>query len=98
MKNYYLFKNTEFTEGTIFKLDVTKPNNLKPSLIRWRYIDPVDGKTTRYMTIFDHYLIRRSWNDPSKKPTQAEIQQVLDNLEKGIFQLKKRDAQFGNAL
>jgi hypothetical protein len=41
------------------------------------------------MTIFDHYLIRRSWNDPSKKPTQAEIQQVLDNLEKGIFQLEE---------
>jgi hypothetical protein len=50
---------------------VTKPNNLKPSLLRWQYVDPTDG-ITKYMTIYDHPIIRGSWNLPkSERPKQT---------------------------
>lgn len=87
MKTYYDFKNRKELEGTQFKLCVTKPNNLKPSLIRWQYVDPADG-ITKYMTIYDHPIIRGSWNLPKEqRPKQAEIQKVLDLLDKGKFEL-----------
>jgi hypothetical protein len=35
MSDFYNFKDTEFEEGTIFKLDLLNPTNLKPSLTRW---------------------------------------------------------------
>jgi hypothetical protein len=72
MKNYYDFKNRTELEGTTFKLCITRPNNLKPSLVRWQYnIDAVTGLPatpestaveTKYMTIYDHPVIRQSWN------------------------------------
>ena len=87
METYYNFKNRQELEGTQFKLCVTKPNNLKPSLLRWQYIDPVDG-ITKYMTIYDHPVIRGSWNLPkSERPKQTQIQEVLDLLDKGKFEL-----------
>ena len=87
MKTYYDFKNRKELEGTQFKLCVIKPNNLKPSLIRWQYVDPADG-ITKYMTIYDHPIIRGSWNLPKEqRPKQAEIQQVLDLLDEGKFEL-----------
>jgi len=72
---------------------VTKPSNLKPSFIRWRYAidketgNPVEDSTAKeniiykYMNIYDHPIIRNSWNNPDNKPKQAEIQQVLDLLD-----------------
>lgn len=87
METYYNFKNRQELEGTQFKLCVTKPNNLKPSLLRWQYVDPVDG-ITKYMTIYDHPVIRGSWNLPkSERPKQTQIQEVLDLLDKGKFEL-----------
>lgn len=87
METYYNFKNRTELEGTQFKLCVTKPNNLKPSLIRWQYVDPVDN-TPKFMTIYDHPIIRGSWNLPkSERPKQAEIQAVLDLLSQGKFEL-----------
>lgn len=87
METYYNFKNRQELEGTQFKLCVTKPNNLKPSLLRWQYVDPVDG-ITKYMTIYDHPIIRGSWNLPkSERPKQTQIQEVLDLLDKGKFEL-----------
>lgn len=87
METYYNFKNRQELEGTQFKLCVTKPNNLKPSLLRWQYVDPVDG-ITKYMTIYDHPIIRGSWNLPkSERPKQTQIQQVLDLLDEGKFEL-----------
>lgn len=72
---------------SIHKLNITRPNNLKPSLIRWQYIDPLDG-STKYMTIYDHPVIRGSWNLPeSERPKQTDIQAVLDLLDKGQFEL-----------
>ena len=70
-----------------YKLNITKPNNLKPSLLRWQYVDPTDG-VTKYMTIYDHPIIRGSWNLPkSERPKQTQIQEVLDLLDKGKFEL-----------
>lgn len=87
METYYNFKNRQELEGTQFKLCVTKPNNLKPSLLRWQYVNPVDG-ITKYMTIYDHPVIRGSWNLPkSERPKQTQIQEVLDLLDKGKFEL-----------
>lgn len=87
METYYNFKNRTELEGTQFKLCVTKPNNLKPSLIRWQYVDPVDN-TPKFMTIYDHPIIRGSWNLPkSERPKQTQIQQVLDLLDEGKFEL-----------
>ena len=87
METYYNFKSRQELEGTQFKLCVTKPNNLKPSLLRWQYVDPVDG-ITKYMTIYDHPIIRGSWNLPkSERPKQTQIQEVLDLLDKGKFEL-----------
>lgn len=87
METYYNFKNRKELEGTQFKLCVTKPNNLKPSLLRWQYVDPADG-ITKYMTIYDHPIIRGSWNLPKEqRPKQSEIQKVLDLLDKGKFEL-----------
>lgn len=87
METYYNFKNRTELEGTQFKLCVTRPNNLKPSLIRWQYTDPVDN-TPKFMTIYDHPIIRGSWNLPkSERPKQTEIQAVLDLLDQGKFEL-----------
>lgn len=87
METYYNFKNRTELEGTQFKLCVTRPNNLKPSLIRWQYVDPVDN-TPKFMTIYDHPIIRGSWNLPkSERPKQTEIQAVLDLLDQGKFEL-----------
>lgn len=70
-----------------YKLNITKPNNLKPSLLRWQYVDPTDG-VTKYMTIYDHPIIRGSWNLPkSERPKQTQIQDVLDLLDEGKFEL-----------
>lgn len=86
MKTYYDFKNRQYPEGTTFKLCVTKTNNLKPSLIRWQYADA--NGVARYMTIYDHPIIRNSWNlEKSQRPKQAQIQAVLDLLATGKFEM-----------
>jgi hypothetical protein len=40
------------------------------------------------MNIYDHPIIKNSWNlDKSKRPKQREIQEVLDKLDQGKFVL-----------
>jgi len=40
------------------------------------------------MTIYDHPIIKNSWNlDKNQRPTQKQIQEVLDNLKKGFFEM-----------
>ena len=81
------YKKISNTSKHTYKLNITKPNNLKPSLLRWQYVDPADG-ITKYMTIYDHPIIRGSWNLPkSERPKQTQIQQVLDLLDEGKFEL-----------
>lgn len=44
---------------------------------------PVFKKVGKYMTIYDHPIIRNSWNKPkNERPKQSEIQEVLDLLHK----------------
>lgn len=87
MEDYYNFKNRKELEGTQFQLCLTKSTNLKPSFIRWQYTDSADG-LVKYMTIYDHPVVRGSWNLPkSERPKQADIQKVLDLLDKGKFEL-----------
>ena len=84
MKDYYAFKDRIEEPETTFQLCITKPNNLKPSFIRWQYIG--EDNESHFMNIYDHPIIKNSWNkDISLRPTQAEIQQVLDNLNKGYM-------------
>jgi hypothetical protein len=65
------YKKISNTSKHTYKLNITKPNNLKPSLLRWQYVDPTDG-ITKYMTIYDHPIIRGSWNLPkSERPKQT---------------------------
>jgi hypothetical protein len=61
--------------------------------MRWKYVD--DNNRERYMTIYDHPIIKDSWNlDKTKKPTQKQIQKVLDDLDKGIFYLPGNDKPY----
>jgi hypothetical protein len=39
MEKYYNFKNHDYPAGTVYQVDVLTPRNLKPSLIRWKYIN-----------------------------------------------------------
>ena len=65
-----------------YRLNITRPVNLKPSLVRWQYIG--DDGQTHFMTIYDHPIIRKSWNEATP-PTRAQIQELLDNLDEGFF-------------
>lgn len=49
---------------------------------------PIWQNTGKYMNIYDHPIIRGSWNLPkSERPKQTQIQQVLDLLNEGRFEL-----------
>lgn len=62
METYYNFKNRQELEGTQFKLCVTKPNNLKPSLLRWQYRNTLESLRVIKSEEYD-----KKWrNDPSK--------------------------------
>lgn len=77
-----------------YRVNVTKPRNLKPSLIRWQYaID--DQGNTRYMNIFDSNVIRNAYIFPESKPKnyRKQIQEVLNNLHKGIFTDREGNSQ-----
>lgn len=90
------YKKVAQQDNYKYKLDVTRPVNLKPSLIRWayEYENKEGAKVKTYMTIYDHPIIKASWNqDKSKRPTRAQIQKVLDDLEKGYFYLNGKRYQ-----
>lgn len=49
---------------------------------------PIYEKVGRYMNIYSHPIIKNSWNkDIEQRPTQAQIQKVLDLLEQGEFNI-----------
>ena len=85
MKKYYDFKNHNYPVGTIFQVDIKTPRNLKPSLIRWRYIDNT-GKEV-YMNIFDHPVIKNAFDKEGKLGAdhREQVQNVLHNLHDGFF-------------
>ena len=63
--------------------NVTRPRNLKPSLIRWKYLGQ-DGKE-HWANIFDHSVIRNSYTQNYNLPEEhrKRVQNVLHDLEKG---------------
>ena len=87
MKKYYDFKNHPYPEGTVFQVDVKTPRNLKPSLIRWKYVNEVSQEV--YMNIFDHPVIKNAFEKKGKLDTnhRKAVQNVLDDLHKGFFTL-----------
>jgi hypothetical protein len=60
MEKYYNFKNHDYPAGTVYQVDVLTPRNLKPSLIRWKYINESGQEV--YMNIFDHPVIKSTFD------------------------------------
>ena len=73
-----------------FQVNVTKPHNLRPSLIRWQYED-AEGKR-HYANIFDSKVIRESYTKPYNLPSdyREQIQNILHSLHAGV------DPEHGN--
>ena len=86
MEKYYNFKTHDYPEGTIFQIDIKTPRNLKPSLIRWQYID--NNGQPRFMNIFDHPVIKNAFLERKGKldsDYRKQVQDVLHNLHNGFF-------------
>ena len=85
MKKYYDFKNRIDLPGTTYQVDIMTPRNLKPSLIRWKYINS-EGQEV-YMNIFDHPVIKNAFNLEGKLDAnyRRQVQQILHNLHDGFF-------------
>lgn len=85
MKKYYDFKNRIDLPGTTYQVDVMTPRNLKPSLIRWKYINS-EGQEV-YMNIFDHPVIKNAFDLEGKLDAnyRRQVQQILHDLHDGFF-------------
>lgn len=86
MEKYYAFKDRIDLPGTTYQIDVKTPRNLKPSLIRWQYINAEGQKV--YMNIFDHPVIRNAFLDKEGKldaDYRKQVQDILHNLHDGFF-------------
>lgn len=86
MEKYYAFKKRNDLPGTTYQIDVKTPRNLKPSLIRWQYINAEGQKV--YMNIFDHPVIRNAFLDKEGKldaDYRKQVQDILHNLHDGFF-------------
>lgn len=85
MKKYYDFKDHVYPAGTVFQVDIKTPRNLKPSLVRWQYIDDLGQQ--KYMNIFDHPVIKEAFKKEDKLDAnyRKQVQDVLHNLHDGFF-------------
>lgn len=75
------YKKVAQTSNFKHRVNVTRPHNLRPSLIRWQYKD--DTGIIRYKNIFDTEVIRRSFTNPGAqgKDYRNQIQNILHSLE-----------------
>lgn len=88
---YYKFKDGKnalgiaYPEGCTYQICVTKPHNLRPSLIRWKY-KGADNQE-HYMNIFDHPVLRQAYEAGGAKTAEyrQKIQDVLHHLHEGYF-------------
>lgn len=87
MEKYYAFKDRIDLEGTTYRIDIKTPRNLKPSLIRWKYLD--ETGVERYMNIFDHPVIKNTFKLKGKLDAnyRKQVQQIFNDLHKGIFSI-----------
>lgn len=85
MDKYYAFKDRLDLPGTIYRVDIKTPRNLKPSLIRWKYLD--ESGVERYMNIFDHPVIKNAFTLKGKLNAEyrKQVQQILNDLHEGYF-------------
>lgn len=86
MKKYYDFKNRIDLPGTTYQVDIMTPRNLKPSLIRWKYINSTGQEV--YMNIFDHPVIKNAFLEKEGKLDanyRKQVQDILHNLHDGFF-------------
>lgn len=75
-------------QNLTFAVNVTKPRNLAPARIRWKYLDANQVEHT--MNIFDTAPVRYTFlrkKDPTfnAKTNRRLIQQTFDQLDKGIY-------------
>ena len=85
MEKYYAFKDRIDLPGTTYQVDVKTPRNLKPSLIRWQYINAEGQKV--YMNIFDHPIIKNAFAMKGNLDAdyRKQVQDILYNLHDGFF-------------
>lgn len=85
MEKYYAFKNRVDLPGTTYQIDVKTPRNLKPSLIRWKYVNGEGNEV--YMNMFDHPVIKGAFDRKGKLDAnyRKQVQDVLHNLHDGFF-------------
>ena len=85
MDKYYAFKDRLDLPGTTYRVDIKTPRNLKPSLIRWKYLD--ESGVERYMNIFDHPVIKNAFTLKGKLNAEyrKQVQQILNDLHEGYF-------------
>lgn len=72
-----------------FAINVTRPRNLAPARIKWKYTDTVGVSHT--INIFDTAPVRHAFlkqNDPSfsLSNNRHKIQRIFDELDRGIYE------------
>ena len=78
---YDYIKISNISPAITYKVSTITPNNLKPQLMRWQYMD---GEEIKYMNVFDLPKIRDSWIIGKELPRE-EVQKILDDLHNGKF-------------
>lgn len=92
MGDYYRFKDTYSTDeykGYTFKTNISRPRNLKPSLIRWQYDD--ENGQRKFKNFFDLDFVRDAYKDKEDVNDPAyrkKVQQALHAIHSGkIFNM-----------
>lgn len=91
LDKYYRFKQGYSTKGTLYpptykyRISVTQPHNLRPSLIRWQYLD-ADGNP-KYMNAFDLPPIANAYLNHTTRDNnyRKQVQDALHLLHAGKF-------------
>lgn len=66
-----------------YRENVTRPRNLRPSIIRWRYEDGT------YDNIFNHEAIKNPYISPINKVNRKKVQDILHELHTGKYKEKQ---------
>lgn len=91
LDKYYKFKDGIGSNGMIYapnyryRVSATRPHNLRPSLIRWQYIDA--NGNVKYMNAFDLSPIKSAYLNPEAAGPdhRKNVQDALHLLQKGKF-------------
>lgn len=96
LDKYYRFKQGYSTDGKIYpptykyRISVTRPHNLRPSLIRWQYVDSIDSEdkpVVKYMNAFDLAPIANAYLNNKNRDAnyRKQVQDALHLLHAGQF-------------